>query len=241
MSNRLDLTGKVYDELTVTEMLYNYQNKHKTYCRCITTNGNEVIVRADNLQSGATHCGKGAGRSGHPLDISGMKFGFLTVIRPTEKRASNGSIIWECKCECGNFTYVPAGQLTRKHTLSCGCKHKSKWEMFISEFLSSCNINYQEQKRFNDCRNRKGTDTLPFDFYLIDYCILIEYDGIHHYEPINGWGGYEKFKVVQENDAIKNNYCITNGIPLLRLPYTLTENEIKNKILNILSPVTITV
>ena len=31
MPSRLDLTGNVYDELTVVEMLYNYNNKHRTY------------------------------------------------------------------------------------------------------------------------------------------------------------------------------------------------------------------
>lgn len=81
---------------------------------------------------------------------------------------------------------------------------------------------------------------LPFDFYLPSYNILIEYDGEHHFQPVKGWGGEEKFKLTQKNDEIKNNYCKDNNITLLRLPYTHTENDIKNEILNILSPVTIT-
>ena len=47
--------------------------------------------------------------------------------------------------------------------------------------------------------------------------------------------------ITQQNDFIKNNYCIINNITLLRLPYTYTEEKIKDEILNILSPVTITV
>ena len=240
MPSRLDLTGNIYDELTVVEMLYNYNNKHRTYCRCVTVNGNEVVVRADALQSGATHCAKGAGRTGKAMDITGERFGLLRAISPTDKRTSNGAVIWMCQCDCGNTTEVPLGQLTRKHTLSCGCRHQSKWEMFIRDFLVLLNVEFVQQKRFSDCMNKKCSDTLPFDFYLPSYNIIIEYDGEHHFHPVQGWGGEEKFNITQQNDCIKNDYCKINNITLLRLPYTYTEEDIKNEILNILSPVTIT-
>ena len=240
MPGRLDLTGNIYDELTVIEMLYNYNNKHRTYCRCCTIDGDEVIIRADALQSGATHCAKGAGKSGKPIDVTNQRFGLLVAIEPTNQRSSNGSVIWKCRCDCGNFTYVPLGQLARKHTLSCGCRHQSKWEIFIRDFLVSLNIEFIQQKRFSDCMNKKQSDTLPFDFYLPHYNIIIEYDGEHHFRPVKGWGGEEKFEITQQNDYIKDDYCKANNITLLRLPYTYTENDIRNEILNILSPVTIT-
>ena len=94
MAKRLDLTGNVYGELTVIEMLYKYGvsvGKPRTYCRCCAQNGEEAIVRADALQSGATKSIKGAGKTGKRIDISGMKFGLLTAIEPTERRASNGA------------------------------------------------------------------------------------------------------------------------------------------------------
>ena len=245
MAKRLDLTGNIYGELTVVEMLYGYRyvnGKPRTYCRCYSSDGDEVIVRADALQSGATKSMKGAGRTGKPLDIAGMKFGLLTAIRPTDKRANNGSVIWECICDCGNPepVYVSVGNLTRHHTMSCGCRHQSKWEMFINDYLISLNITFQPQKRFDDCRNKKQTDMLPFDFYLPDYNICIEYDGEHHFCPMEMWGGYEKFIINQENDQIKNKYCQQNNITLLRLPYTYSKEDIEREILNILSPVTIT-
>ena len=240
MPGRLGLTGNTYDELTVVEMLYNYNNKHRTYCRCTTINGDEVIVRADALQSGATHCAKGVGKAGKPMDIIGQRFGLLIAVKPTNQRASNGSVIWECLCDCGNTTYVPLGQLTRGHTLSCGCRHKSKWEMFINDLLIDLNIEFIPQKRFFDCTNQKGSDMLPFDFYIPSYNLIIEYDGEHHFQPVKGWGGEEKFKITQQNDYIKDNYCKSNNITLLRLPYTYTEEDIKNEIFNVLSPVTIT-
>ena len=88
------------------------------------------------------------------------------------------------------------------------------------------NIKYDKEKRFNDCKNKKGTDMLPFDFYLPSFNAIIEYDGEHHYIPIDGWGGEEKYHKVLENDEIKNNYCDDNNIELLRIPYTKTKEEI---------------
>ena len=161
MPSRLDLIGNIYDELTVVEMLYNYNNKHRTYCKCTTIDGDEVIVRADALQSGATHRAKGAGRIKGSIDITMQRFGLLQAIEPTGNKSPNGSIIWRCICDCGNYTEVPLGQLTRKHTLSCGCRHQSKWEMFIKDFLVSLDVEFIQQKRFYDCTNKKGTDTLP--------------------------------------------------------------------------------
>jgi len=243
VAKRLDLTGNIYGELTVIEMLYGYKhinNKPRTYCRCCSENGDEVIVRADALQSGATKSMKGAGKTGKAADIVGMKFGLLTAISPTDKRRSNGSIIWNCLCDCGNYTEVSVGNLMRGHTLSCGCRHQSKWEIFIGEYLSLLGVTFQPQKRFKDCKNKKQTDMLPFDFYLPDYNLCIEYDGEHHFRPIESWGGYDKFLINQENDNIKNQYCKDNNIALLRLPYTYSKDDIKNEILNILSPVTIT-
>ena len=243
MPRRLDLTGNIYGELMVIEMLYGYKissGKPRTYCRCCSQNGEEVIVRADALQCGATKSMKGAGKTGKKADITGIKFGLLMAIEPTDKRASNGSVIWKCHCDCGNDTEVSIGQLSRGHTSSCGCRHQSKWEIFIRDFLISLNVTFQPQKRFNDCKNKKQSDMLPFDFYLPDYNTCIEYDGEHHFHPIEMWGGYEKFLVNQENDGIKNKYCENNNINLLRIPYTYSKEDIENEILKILSPVTIT-
>ena len=38
------------------------------------------------------------------IDLTGMKFGRLTVIERAEN-AKNGNLRWLCKCECGNESY----------------------------------------------------------------------------------------------------------------------------------------
>lgn len=245
MPKRKDLTGNIYGELKVIEMLYNYENKNRTYCKCIGINDveyKEYIIRQDALQSGATNSTKGACSGGIIHDITGRRFGMLTVLYPTDKRASNGGIRWHCLCDCGRETDPDPtmNNLVRYHTLSCGCRKSSKWEIFIQKYLESNNINFTPQKIFDDCFNKNNTCHLYFDFYLIDYNTIIEYDGLQHFEPVKIWGGQKKLKKQQENDEIKNNYCKNKNIKLIRIPYTKNKEEIIQIINDIIRPATTT-
>lgn len=62
---------------------------------------------------------------GRKVDLTGKVFGRLTVIKECEKR-KNGSILWLCKCECGNTAEVKGINLTSQKTKSCGCISKEK-------------------------------------------------------------------------------------------------------------------
>lgn len=105
------------------------------------------------------------------------------------------------------------------------CK-KSKGEKEISYWLENRNISYIFQKRFEDCIDKSF---LPFDFYLPDYNICIEYDGKQHFEPIEYFGGEEYFEYIKKHDNIKTQYCIDNNIKLLRIPYFKNiEEELNN-------------
>lgn len=57
------------------------------------------------------------------IDLTGQKFGKLTIINKADKRSSSGSIYWNCKCDCGNVTVVIGRHLKNGHTKSCGCLH----------------------------------------------------------------------------------------------------------------------
>lgn len=54
-------------------------------------------------------------------DLTGQRFGKLVVLSPTEKRADEGSVVWLCRCDCGNLAEVSARRLTRGKARSCGC------------------------------------------------------------------------------------------------------------------------
>lgn len=62
------------------------------------------------------------------VDLTGMKFGRLTVIERAENYVlpSSGKkrSQWVCECECGNKRIVQAGHLKSGHTQSCGCYNR---------------------------------------------------------------------------------------------------------------------
>ena len=63
---------------------------------------------------------------GARLDLTGRKFGKLTAVCVTDRRNSQGGVIWECVCDCGNKTYAAAHDLTNGNTRSCGCSRKTE-------------------------------------------------------------------------------------------------------------------
>lgn len=56
-------------------------------------------------------------------DLSGFKFGKLTVIKKqgTDKFKKTE---WLCKCDCGNYKIAKRDLLIKGHTKSCGCLFK---------------------------------------------------------------------------------------------------------------------
>lgn len=57
-------------------------------------------------------------------DLTGQRFGRLVAIRDSGDRASSGEVLWECKCDCGEFSFVQSGRLRSGNTKSCGCLRK---------------------------------------------------------------------------------------------------------------------
>lgn len=56
------------------------------------------------------------------LDLTGQSFGDLIVLKESGDRALDGSVVWLCKCRCGNTCSVSANSLRTGKTKSCGCR-----------------------------------------------------------------------------------------------------------------------
>lgn len=66
------------------------------------------------------------------LDIKGERYGKLIVKRKTKERNSSGSVIWECKCDCGKTVNVSSNSLRMGTVSSCGCSRAESNEKNIS-------------------------------------------------------------------------------------------------------------
>lgn len=121
-------------------------------------------------------------------------------------------VLIKCKLH-GEFKQKPSNHLNKQ-----GCPHCNtpKMENFVKSFLESEKISYITQKTFDGCKHKRK---LKFDFYLPDHNICIECDGEQHYRIRDFNGGLEGFKYTQILDNIKNDYCLTHNIKLIRIKY----------------------
>lgn len=112
----------------------------------------------------------------------------------------------------------------------CPFCSSSRGEQLIQDILKRNEVSFVQQKRFEDCVY-KGK--LPFDFYIESSNLLIEYDGIQHYQPVDFAGrgtdfAEELFVSGKIRDGIKTKWAKDNNIKLLRVPYTLSEEEVSD-------------
>ena len=64
--------------------------------------------------------------------IIGNRYGRLTVVDKTDKKAHNREFIYICRCDCGNEIEVRTGLLTQGKTKSCGCLYEDTREKDLS-------------------------------------------------------------------------------------------------------------
>jgi len=121
---------------------------------------------------------------------------------------------WKCSI-CG---WEWMARIYDRTTNKSGCPlcASSKGEDSLKIYFNKNKIEYSFQHRFLNCRNKLP---LPFDFYLLNQNICIEYHGKQHYEPVEFFGGEETFKELKKRDKIKTKYCKDNHIKLIRIPY----------------------
>lgn len=84
----------------------------------------------------------------------------------------------------------------------------------IREFLTKYKIPFKE---------KFIVDQLIFDFYLLDIGYIIEYKGLHHYEPIEDIG-YDFYKSICIENKIKSEYCDDNYINLINIKYDMIDD-----------------
>lgn len=111
-------------------------------------------------------------------------------------------------------------QKANDHLQGHGCPkcNQSKLELKVKEWLDENKIeNYIQEYRIPNSKQ-------SFDFYLPDYKIAIECQGIQHFQPVEFFGGEKEFEKIVERDNRKKMYCDEQDIILIYIIY----NNIKN-------------
>ena len=161
-------------------------------------------------------------------------------------QSDDGSSILKVFVKCPNEKHPPYWAYWQNITSGYMCflcyieSSMSKGERAAEQVFKKYNYTYETQKRFDDCRDKY---TLPFDFYLSDYNLIIEIMGEQHEHPIDYFGGKEAFKKCIIHDKIKRDYLKSHNIDILDIWYyefDKMEELITNKIKSILNNSTLT-
>ena len=149
-------------------------------------------------------------------DITGQKYGRLTVIKRLDK---TGNLYkWLCKCDCGNESVALADNLKRGHTSSCGClrvetashtrvihgMYKTRIHRIWQSMLARCsNPNNSRHKFYLEKGITVCDKWLTFEGFYED--MADGYDDKLSIDRINNDKGYYKENCRWANDIEQNN------------------------------------
>lgn len=194
----------------------------KVQCGICKTIFTTSIVSYQNCNGYCPNCAKEAQAKQLRLSTDKLKEiatinGVCYILNPEEyKETYTKNLKFKC-ISCGDVFIKNLANYKHGYGVCNKCSQKvSKGERTIINILEKYHIKYEQEKRFNECRDKRP---LPFDFYLPTYNVLIEFDGEQHYKKMRTFDTDETFKIRQDHDKIKTNYCYTHHIKLIRISY----------------------
>lgn len=124
-ARRKDLTGVKFGKLTAVGYSGKRTKNRSPIWSCVCECGRVHLESAARLTTGvAVSCGCSAKTRKIHKDLTGQRFGMLTVVAPSKARTKTGLVVWTCACDCGSTKDVVGSYLTYRAkcpTTSCGC------------------------------------------------------------------------------------------------------------------------
>ncbi len=201
-----NLIGHIFTLLTVINETRD--NNHMLMWECQCECGNIVKVYPNNLKKGTSRsCGclkRKRISDAKGIDLTNNKIGRL-LVKTLIMGDSSNKRRYECVCDCGNIKIVPAANLLRGDTKSCGCIRK--------ELRRDKLYNWRHDLSDEDRKNMKNRSFQPENlewktavFKRDNYtCQITNKKGYIQAHHLNSW-----------NNHIEQRFIVENGITLLR-------------------------
>lgn len=144
---------------------------------------------------------------GCKVDLTGKRFGRLTVIRETDIR-KNGSVVWECRCDCGNIVFAKQNHLARGAVVSCGCYNKDV--ITIHGMTNSKLFNVWSSMKLR-CFCETHPQYKDYGGRGITVCDeWLEFDNFHKWAIENGYKEGKRGKYTIDRIDVNGNYEPSN-------------------------------
>lgn len=163
-------------------------------------------------------------------NLINQKFNKLLVLEKCDSK--NNRVMWKCRCDCGNITFLSTYCLTSNHTKSCGCikgknfckirQHhnltKTKIYSIWKDIKKRCN-----NPNFKYYKNYGGRGITICDEWKNDFMSFYTWSMQNGYnenlsiDRINNDGNYEPSncrwtdRITQANNKRNNHFLTFNG------------------------------
>ena len=136
----------------------------------------------------------------HLIDLTGRKFGRLTVLK--REKPINKRTLWLCVCDCGKEVIVESYNLRKGHTQSCGC--------FQAEATSKANKthglrNTRVYRIWNCMKNRCYQKSYHAYNHYGGRGITICDEWLHDFQAFHDWAMANGYEDSLSIDRIDNN------------------------------------
>lgn len=144
------------------------------------------------------------------VDISGLTFGRLKVLRISNKRMGRAAM-WICRCECGNRKEIAGYVLRSGKTKSCGClRDQRARETMTIHGLSYGRIYRIRRNMIQRCTNPKNPMFHRYGGRGIKICRAWSTSAKAFYEWAMSHGYADNLTIERKNND--GNYCPSNCI-----------------------------
>lgn len=146
--------GNVYGRWTVVGKGKTIKTKkgYRRYwvCKCSCEYETVKEVRDDGLIKGTS---SGCSKCGHKKDLTGQKFGYLTVLGLNKDTHTNyNHTFYDVRCKCGTEYVIRSDALTTGGSTSCGCSKEEHIDLVGQKFGKLTILEYVERYNYGEIK-----------------------------------------------------------------------------------------
>lgn len=163
---------------------------------------------------------------GRKLELAGLRFGSLLVLKEEGQKTKSGAILWECLCDCGRQVVCASKDLRSGNTKSCGCTRVEKLSAFSrTHGMSGSRIYAIYSGMLSRCYNDGDTQFKSYG----GRGILVSPKWIDSFENFykDMASGYKDDLTLERID-VNGNYCKENCVWVSKSDQALNKTRYKN-------------
>ena len=145
-----------------------------------------------------------------------LKHGDKYDYSKTKYTGKKNKVIITCPIH-GDFEQSPQNHIRKNGCPECGLRFGVQEKKVLAAVQNRYeNVTYQ----YTNSTFLKGkSKNMTLDIFLPDYNIGIEYQGAHHFYPLEAFGGDKALAIVAERDKMKYQKCLENGVKVFYVSF----------------------